>query len=248
MTEKEYERPSLEPRRIDRNKILAGIVIAAVLASIVSNCSNGEMSEEEASEPINALFYQNTAQCEADITKQQAEYTVLLKKYQELPVAQQQAPPLSPPMQPQDCAPQMLAAQREHEKTAPVYASIAECQAEGVQCESMPAGGEAGYRPKYGGTYINPYHEPSYTQIGYGGSQRLVYETRPVYHSITSGNFVTPHGREISQTTTGRVITPRHTTFAAPSRPTGTSASGTIKGRSSQGFGSSFKSTGSGGK
>jgi hypothetical protein len=248
MTDKENERPSLEPRRIDRNKIFVGLAIAAILASIVSNCSNDEMSEEEASEPINAVFYQNTAQCEADMTKQQAEYAVLLKKYQETPTAQQQAPPLSPPMQPQDCAPQMLAAQQEHEKTAPVYPAIAECQAEGVQCESIPAGGAAGYRPIYGGTYIDPYYQPSYTYINYGGTQHRVYETRPVYQSTTPGNVVTPYGREIAQTTTGRVITPRHTTFAAPSRPSGTSGSGTIRGRSSQGFGSSFKSTGSGGK
>jgi hypothetical protein len=248
MNEKEHERPSLEPRRIDRNKIFTGLIISAILAGIVFNYSNGEMSEEEASEPINAVFYQNTAQCEADMTKQEAEYAVLLKKYQETPTAQQQSPPIKPPMQPQDCAPQMLAAQQEHEKIAPVYAAIAECQAEGVQCESMPAGGEAGYRPKYGGTYIAPYYEPSYTHVSYGGIQHRVYETRPVYQSITSGNVVTPHGREIAQTTTGRVITPRHTTFVAPSRPTGTSGSGTIRGRSSQGFGSSFKSTGSGGK
>jgi hypothetical protein len=248
MTEQENERPSLEPRRIDRNKIFTGLIIAAILAGIVSNYSNGEMSEEEANEPINAVFYQNTAQCEADMTKQAAEYAVLLKKYQETPTAQQQAPPITPPMLPQDCAPQMLAAQQEYQKTAPVYTGIAECQAEGVQCESMPAGGEAGYRPKYGGTYLDPYYEPSYTHVNYGSSQHLVYETRPVYQSITAGKVVTPHGREITQTTTGRVITPRHTTFAAPSRPTGTSGSGTIKGRSSQGFGSSFKSTGSGGK
>jgi hypothetical protein len=62
------------------------------------------------------------------------------------------------------------------------------------------------------------------------------------------GRVVTPYGREVSQVTTGRVSVPRHTSFAAPSRPTGTSGSGTIRGRSSQGFGSSFKSTGSGGK
>ncbi len=248
MTDKENERPSLEPRPIDRNKIFAGLAVAAMLAIVVANCSDGDMSEEEASEPINAVFYQTTAQCEADMTKQQAEYAVSLKKYQETPTAQQQAPPLSPPMQPQDCAAQMQAAKQEHEKTAPVYGAIAECQAEGVQCESLPAGGDPGYRPVYGGTYIDPYYEPSYTYINYGGVQQRVYAARPVYQSITPGNVVTPYGREISQTTTGRVITPRHTTFAAPTRPTGTSATGTIRGRSSQGFGSSFKSTGSGGK
>lgn len=248
MTDKENERPSLKPRPIDRKKIYAWLVVAAVLAIVAANDSDGEMSEEEANEPINAVFYQNTAQCEADMTKQQEEYAVLLKKYKETPTAPQQDPPLSPPMQPQDCANQMLAAQEEHQKTAPIYPAIAECQAEGVQCESLPPGGEAGYRPIYGGTYIDPYYQSSHSFVGYGGTVHQVYETRPVYQSITPGNVVTPYGREISQTTTGRVTAPRHTSFAAPSRPTGTSASGTIRGRSSQGFGSSFKSSGSGGK
>jgi hypothetical protein len=88
MTDKENERPSLEPRQIDREKIFGGLAVAAILAIIISNCSNGDMSEEEASEPINAVFYQTTAQCEADMTKQQAEYAVSLKKYQETPTAQ----------------------------------------------------------------------------------------------------------------------------------------------------------------
>jgi hypothetical protein len=69
-----------------------------------------------------------------------------------------------------------------------------------------------------------------------------------VYQSINAGRVVTAYGREISQTTTGRVQAPRHTTVLAPARPSGTTARGTIKGRSSQGFGSSFKSTGRGGK
>lgn len=245
MTRRKKEPKNLQIRQIHRNKIYAGLAIAGVLAIVVSNCNNGPMTEEEANEPINAVFYQNTAQCEADTNKQQDEYVVLQQKYRNGQLAEEPTPP---PMQAKDCAPQMLAAEQEHKKTAPVYASVADCQAEGVQCETIPASEQTtGYRPVYGGTYLDPY-DPSYTYINYGGYQHRVYETRTVYQSITPGRVVTPYGREISQTTTGRVTVPRHTTFAAPSRPTGTSASGTIRGRSSQGFGSSFRSTGHGGK
>jgi uncharacterized protein YgiB involved in biofilm formation len=235
----------LQIRQISRNKIYAGLAMAGVLAIVVTTCNNSEIAEEEANEQINAVFYQNTAQCEADINQQQTEYAGLLEKHRTGQLAQAPTPP---PMQAKDCAPQMLAAAAEHQKNAPVYASVTDCQAEGVQCEVIPAGEQTtGYRPVYGGTYLDPYN-PSYIYVNYGGSQHRVYDSRPVYQSITPGRIVTPHGREISQLTTGRVTVPRHTTFVAPSRPTGTSASGTIRGRSSRGFGSSFRSTGRGGK
>jgi uncharacterized protein YgiB involved in biofilm formation len=247
MTRKKKQPEELQPLQNNRKIIYTSLVVAGVLAIIITNCTSSEMTEEEANEPMNAVFYQNVAQCEADINQQQAEYDILQKQYQDGQTAQ---PPTPPPMQVADCAPQMLAAQQEHDQTAPVYASLADCQAEGVQCETTPAGAQtAGYHPVYGGTYIDPYDDdPSYTYISYGGSQHRVYATHTVYQSINPGRVVTPYGREVSQITTGRVSVPRHTSFAAPSRPTGTSGSGTIRGRSSQGFGSSFKSTGSGGK
>jgi uncharacterized protein YgiB involved in biofilm formation len=244
---KKQQPKDLQTLQNNRKIIYTSLVVAGVLAIVISKCSSPEMTEEEANKPINAVFYQNVAQCEADINQQQAEHAVLEKKYQD---GQIDKWPTPPPMSAADCAPQMLAAQQEHENTAPIYASLADCQAEGLQCEATPAGTEtAGYRPVYGGTYIDPYDEdPNYTYIYYGSSQHRVYETYPVYQSINSGRVVTPYGREISQVTTGRVSVPRHASFSAPSRPTGTSGSGTIRGRSSQGFGSSFKSTGSGGK
>jgi uncharacterized protein YgiB involved in biofilm formation len=243
MTKSKKNKPKqLQILQIHRKKVYVGLATAAVLAILVARCGD----DQNATESIKALFYENTAQCEADANNQQAEYVVLQKEYQS---GRREEAPTPPPMQAQDCAPQMLAAQQEHNKTAPVYNSIADCQAEGVQCEATLAGEQlAGYRPVYGGTYIDPYEDPSYTYINYGGYQHRVYPSRTVYLSSTPGKLVTPYGREISKTTTGRVTAPRHTTFAAPSRPTGTSASGTIRGRSSQGFGSSFKSTGRGGK
>ncbi len=244
--------PRLKIRQIRRKQILTTLAIAAVLAILVARCStnaeidiNKGITDENANEPIDAVFYQNTAQCAVDMKKQQDEYAVLQKRLR----SEDEDEPTPPPMQVADCAAQMLAAQQEHDKTAPVYASIADCQSEGVRCESTPAGAlTAGYRPIYGGTYLYPYSESNWIYINHRGYQHRVYETRPVYQSINAGRVVTAYGREISQVTTGRVTVPRHTTVAAPSRPSGTTAQGTIKGRSSQGFGSSFKSTGSGGK
>lgn len=245
MTQQENDPQKLQLRQIRRKQIYLGLAIAAVLALLISRCGDGD-EEENANESVNAVFYQNTAQCEADISKQQTEYALALKQYQAGQLQQQPAPP---PMQVMDCAPQMLAAQQEHQKTAPVYGTIADCQSEGVQCEAIPAGEQsAGYRPVYGGTYIDPYYSPSYTYVIYGGTPYRVYTTRTVYQSNTPGRVVTPFGREISQVSTGRVVVPRHSTFAAPARPSGTSGKGTIRGRSSRGFGSSFKSTGRGGK
>jgi uncharacterized protein YgiB involved in biofilm formation len=234
----------LELIQIHRAKVYWGLAISGVMAFIIYSI-NADMTEEEVNEQINTLFYRNVAQCETDIKTQQDEYVISLAKYRAGEIAEEPTPP---PMQTRDCAPQMLAAEQEHIKTAPVYGSIADCQVEGVQCEMIPAGEQTtGYRPVYGGTYINPYDNP-FVYINYAGNQHRVYESRTVYQSITPGNIVTPYGREIAQSSTGRVMAPRHTSFVAPSRPTGTSASGTIRGRSSQGFGSSFKSTGSGGK
>jgi uncharacterized protein YgiB involved in biofilm formation len=240
MTEPEHQPKPLQLLQIHRKKIYTVLVVAGVLAIVVASCNH-----DEANESIDAVFYQTTAQCEADIKQQQAEYAALQQQYQK---GQLDEAPTQPPMQAKDCAAQMEAAKAEHAKTAPIYNSLADCQAEGVQCEATPAGAPtAGYRPIYGGTYIDPY-DSSPTYVSHGGSQYRVYQTHSVYLSSTPGNIVTPYGREISQATTGRVSVPRHTSFAAPTRPAGTSGSGTIRGRSSQGFGSSFKSTGSGGK
>ncbi len=235
----------LQVHAIRRKQVYLGLAIATGLAFLVSRCNDNER-DQIANESIDAVFYQNAAQCEADMNKQQAAYGPLQQKYQSGQLAE---PPNRPAMEAQDCAPQMLAAQQEHDQTAPVYGSIEDCQSEGVQCEATPANAPtSGYRPVYGGTYLDPYDSPSYTNIMYGGHQYIVYEPRPVYRSLTANRVVTPHGREIIQVSTGRVSVPRHSTFAAPTRPTGTAAKGTIRGRSTSGFGSSFKSSGSGGK
>jgi uncharacterized protein YgiB involved in biofilm formation len=241
MTREKKPPQALEIRKIQRDRVIIGLSLAAAVA-VAIHIANGDDNPDA---QVEAVFYQNTAQCEADITRQQAEYAALQQQYQAGQLDEQPAPPA---IQAADCGAQMLAAQQEHDRTAPVYNSIADCQAEGVQCEATPTGAQtAGYRPIYGGTYLD-INDSSYTYINYGGSQHRIYLPRTVYQSMTPGRIVTPYGREIAQSATGRVSVPRHTTFAAPARPTGTSGAGTIRGRSSQGFGSSFKSTGSGGK
>jgi uncharacterized protein YgiB involved in biofilm formation len=240
MTRNKKPPQPLEIRKIQRDRVIIGLSLAAAVAVAIHITSDDNPDAQ-----IEAVFYQNTAQCEADITRQQAEYAALLQQYQAGQLDEQPEPP---PIQAADCGAQMLAAQQEHDRTAPVYNSIADCQAEGVQCEATPASvQQAGYRPIYGGTYID-IDDSRYTYINYGGNQHRIYAARTVYQSINPGRIVTPYGREIAQSATGRVSVPRHTTFAAPTRPTGTSGAGTIRGRSSQGFGSSFKSTGGGGK
>jgi uncharacterized protein YgiB involved in biofilm formation len=235
---------NLKPRQIRRKQIWGGLASAAVLAIIVARCSS-EDPERQANQPVNILFYQNTSLCEYDVKQQWAEYELLKQEW----LQSGEDMPTSPRLTVTDCAPQMLAAQQEHNKTAPVYATLEDCQSEGVQCESTPAGSTTtGYRPIYGGTYIDPYDRPSYVYVSYGGRQHRVFQSHFVYRSSSPGRIVTPHGRQLAQGTFGRVTVPRHTTFASPSRPTGTAGRGTISGRSSSGFGSSFKGTGSGGK
>jgi uncharacterized protein YgiB involved in biofilm formation len=252
-----YPKPNSQPlqtRFIYRQQLHSSLVLAAVFASLLAGCdgsstqstSSTPTTDQNADEAIPAVFYETTEQCEADITQQQQEYQVLLKAHQQNQLAQPPAPPV---MQVADCAPQMQAALQEHERTAPVYSSLAVCQAEGVQCETTPANAETnGYRPAYGGTYLYPYGFPSFVYLNFGGSNRSVYQPHTVFRSSQPGQVVTPFGRTVPQTSPGRVSVPRHTSVAAPQRPTGTAARGTITGRSSQGFGSTYKSTGTGGK
>jgi uncharacterized protein YgiB involved in biofilm formation len=242
MTQPDNNPQDLKSRPIRRKQVYLGLTIAAILAGGVIIYKN---SEEKPDDPIDSVFYQTTAQCEADIKKQQTEYATLQKDFQGDDPDEAPTPPL---MKVEDCAAQMQAAQQEYEKTAPIYSTIADCYAEGVQCEATRPGEKtAGFRPIYGGTYIDPYSDNS-SYIYYGGGSHRIYDNRPVYQSNMSGSVVTPYGQVIPQATPGRVTVPRHTSFAAPLRPTGTAAKGTIKGRGSQGFGSSFKGTGRGGK
>jgi uncharacterized protein YgiB involved in biofilm formation len=234
---------------------------------------------------VPALFYETTEQCEAHAKKQQDQYAAKLKAYQEkqppttaaqptaaeptatptpaatpvvksTPTAIKPTPPV---MKAADCAPQMAAARQEHDRHAPVYQTLSECQADDVQCEATPVGyATSGYRPMFGGTYFYPYGRIYGNP--YGGSSGFAngssysssshfYTPRTVYRGFDAGSVVTPQGTVLSKSNPGVAIVPHHTSLAAPARPSGYTARGTITGRSNTtGFGSTFKSTGRGGK
>ncbi|MGI0492797.1 DUF1190 domain-containing protein [Alkalinema pantanalense CENA528] len=251
-------------RSIRRQQIQTYLAISAFIAAqLVTGCNN---AGDEADDPmVPALFYENKAQCEADAKRQQDLYAARLKAAQAQPTAgvtpsPQGQPPLKPPaLKPEDCATQMRAARIEHDRHAPVYKSLADCQADGVQCEPYSGGGgtgtsstssSLGYRPRFGGAYLYPEGNPnlpSESPLNMGAGSRI-YTPHTVYSGLTSGEVVTPNGDTVSRSSAGAVMVPAHTGFSAPSRPAGTAARGTITGRSQSGFGSSFKSTGRGGK
>ncbi len=237
MAHKNTEPPYLQIRPIHRKSLQYSLALAAMVALLLTGCSNDK---------IPAVFYENTEQCEADIKKQQEEYQVLFKAHQQGKLSQK---PTSPIMKVEDCEPQMRAAMQEHNRNAPVYSTLEDCKSEGLQCEATPLGSQtSGYRPIYGGTYLYPYERSSFIYINYGGTNRRVYQPRTVYRSSTPGEVITPKGRTVTQSKSGQVMVPQHTSQPAPARPKGTAARGTIKGRSSKGFGSTYKSTGRRGK
>lgn len=249
----------LEMRLIRRKQVQQGLVVTTVLALLLSGCISKKattpytnpttVTDQNSNEKVDAVFYENVGQCQMDALKQQEEYAVLLKAYEKKELANK---PTEPVIKAENCEAQLQAARQEHEKNAPVYSSLADCQAEGVNCEATPTQSNAltatSYRPIFGGSYFYPYGGYGFTYINLGGIRHRVYEPRPVYQSSSPGQVVTPYGRTVSKTNPGHVSVPRHTTVAAPQRPPGTAARGTIKGRSSKGFGSTYKSTGRGGK
>jgi Protein of unknown function (DUF1190) len=271
--------PQIRPIR--RRQVQQYLAISAFIATqLITGCS--DMADEDEPETqvaeatVPALFYETTEQCEAHAKKQQDQYAAKLKAYQEkqpstppspaatatpTPTATPTTPPAikpSPPvMQAADCAAQMAAAQQEHDRHAPVYQSLSECQADDVQCEATPAGyATPGYRPMFGGTYFYPYG--NFYGSTYGGtagfasgstsSSSHFYAPRTVYRGFDAGSVVTPQGTVLSKSNPGVAVVPQHTSLAAPARPAGVAARGTITGRDTKGFGSTFKSTGRGGK
>lgn len=251
----------LQLRLIRRKEIQQGLAMVASFAVLLSGCSFGNSTDDQgsdksannlavndnnANDQVDAVFYENTEQCETDVKKQQAEYQVLLQAYES---GKLDTKPELPPLEPENCEAQIHAAKEEHDRTSPVYNSLSDCQADGLKCQPTPSGySPSGYRPVFGGTYFYPYRRTEYIYVNRGGTRHRVYRPRTVYRSLTKGRVITPFGRSINRSNPGRVKAPRHTIVTAPKRPSGKAARGTIKGRSSRGFGSTFKSTGRGGK
>jgi hypothetical protein len=254
-----------------RHQIQCYLAISAFIAAhLVTGCSSDEpveVSPIDTRPPVPALFYETTAQCEADAKRQQATYEAQLTAASAQPsptILEKTAPlhPKPPALKPGDCAAQMQAAQAEHDRHAPVYQNLSDCQDEGVQCEyydgASGSGGYhsstyiySGYRPRFGGTYIyyqgNPADVVNPNTIRTGTGQ-TIYRPHTVYASATPGEVVTPQGEMVATRKLGRVAAPGDLGMAAPSRPQGHAAQGTISGRNRSGFGSTFKGTGRGGK
>ena len=238
---------SVQMRSIQRHQVRQRLAIAAVVALLASSCGKDSSSptgaitasDQNANQKTPAVFYKTTEECEADAQKQQDEYAVLETAFDGGKLATKPTPP---PIKKDDCKPQMLAAQQMHLQNAPTYASLAECQAQGLECEPSTAAQTTGYyQPRFGGSYFYPFGgRTEYIYVNYQGSQRKLYQPSSVYQSSTPGKVVTPSGQVVTNKATGRVN--------APQRPAGTAAKGAVTGRSSTGFGSTYKSTGSGGK
>jgi hypothetical protein len=204
-------------RAIRRKQVQQYLAISAFIATqLVTGCEMNEEDEPAEVDPmVPALFYETTEQCEAEAAKQKAEQ------------------PTTPAIPAADCAQQIAAARQEHDRHAPVYQGLMDCQSEGIQCEPTPYGYDTyGYRPSYGGAYF------------YSGS----YMPHTVYRGLNGREIVTPQGQVLVQPGLGAVSAPQSISLAAPPRPPGYAAIGTIKGRNSGGFGSTYKNTGSGGK
>lgn len=265
---------SLPPKSISpqlrlnrRYQIQCYLAISAFIAAqMVTGCSSDEPEEVvnsiDTSPPVPALFYETTAQCEADTQRQQAAYEAQLAtaKVQPSPTIPNKTPQ-PPNLKPSDCAAQMQAAQVEHDRHAPVYQNLSDCQDEGVQCEyySGSSGSTgyhstyiySGYRPRFGGTYIYTQGNPADVvnpNIIKTATGQTIYRPHTVYATSTPGQVVTPQGEVVTNRKVGLVATPKHVGTGAPSRPKGHAAQGTVSGRSRSGFGSTFKGTGRGGK
>ncbi len=243
--------PQPQLRPIRRKQVQQYLAVSAFIATqVITGCSDAADPPISDEPTVPALFYETTAQCEAHAKKQQDQYAVQLKAYE---AKERTTAPVAPVMKAADCPAQMAAAQQEHDRHAPVYQSLSECQADDVQCEATPMGyATPGYRPMFGGTYFYPYGNTYSGTTGFASgspsSSSHFYAPRTVYRGFDAGSVVTPQGTVLSKSNVGVAVVPQHTSLAAPARPAGIAARGTITGRDTKGFGSTFKSTGRGGK
>jgi Protein of unknown function (DUF1190) len=254
----------LKLRLIRRKQVQQFLAISASLAVMMSGCSNNSdqvtrrstnnadsnVAVSSSQEEGDAVFYETAEQCRADIKQQNEEYQVLLKAYEAGTLSTK---PTIPPMKAENCEAQIQAAKEAHETNSPVYDSRLDCENAGYRCEATPVGYyTSGYRPVFGGTYFY-YGSPDYVYVYRGSTRYQVYRPRTVYYSRDNNRVVTASGTSFSRSSPGRVKIPRQTTpntsnLRSTPRPKGQAASGAVKGRGSNGFGSTFKSTGKGGK
>ncbi len=244
---------------IRRRQILSQLMVAAWVATLTSACFNDSSVVSEVREvppndatadlPVDSVFYETIEQCTQDTSQKAQQYEVDALAFQQGRLA---TAPIQPPLKPEDCNAQLLLALQEHESHAPVYDSLEKCQVEKVDCVQATENGGTltqGYYPRFGGVFLYPYNaNPDFAYFYYGGRQHRVYRPTTVYRSSSGNQLITPYGRSLPRYPSGQKISvPQHTSFTPPARPKGTKASGAIQGRSSRGFGSTYKSTGRGG-
>ncbi|MEB3293539.1 MAG: DUF1190 domain-containing protein [Synechococcales bacterium] len=241
-----------QSRPIRRSQVQQQLAIAALISTLLlTGCQNddSDFAEDKPPPMVPARFYETTAQCEADFAQQQQlarSPTALKQSHPPQPAAAQPPQPQSVPpsaiQKRSDCDTQMAAAKREHDRHAPVYRTREDCETDRVQYEATASGSSIrGFRPRFGGMYLYP---PS----GLAASSAQTEPPRTVYRSRNPGEVVTPEGEVLPQSRPGLVSVPAHINHLAPSRPVNHAAKGTITGRSRNGFGSTYKSTGRGGK
>ncbi|MGL5033218.1 MAG: DUF1190 domain-containing protein, partial [Microcystaceae cyanobacterium] len=214
---------------IRRQQVLSYLILAAFVATLASSCGDdsniSEVSEVPpndaiADQPVDAVFYENVSECQQSLAKQQQDYQT---QQQDFTAGKSTVQPISPTQKPEDCQAQLALALREHEGNAPVYDTLEQCQAEGLQCTNATENDgqpRSGFYPHFGGTFIYPYDPtPNFIYFYHGGVERRVYRPTTVYQGRTGG-LVTPYGRTLPRYAPGtKISVPQHTRFTAPARP-----------------------------
>ena len=230
-----------------RRKTIASLMMLALLTSCASGSStptptnnNAPASSPPSSAKSELIHYSTVEQCEAGTQVASDEYNVLVEAFRSGALKD---PPTKPALLPEDCVGYIEAALAEYQETAAVYESMDSCLQEDVQCEPTPPGSPViGFRPVFGGVFYDPFSPPIF--VGGGYYPRPIY----VYNSLSSRTtFVTVSGHSV-KVNGGRATAPSSHVSTTPTRTTKHSATGSLRGRGSRGFGSTFKSTGRGGK
>ncbi len=242
--------------RIRRNEIIASLMIPTLLSGSLVGCFNNEQliqgvkefppNDKQANQPVKAIFYKTVEECKQDIAEKRRSYKKDLDNYRAGVLKQK---PTIILLRPEECEAQIALAKMEYESNSPVYNTLQACQAEGVLCRSfINESNTTLYTPRFGGTFIYPYSStPDFVDFYYRDSNYRLYRPSTVFEG-RSNTLVTPYGRVLPNYQPGKSVTvPQHTRFTAPARPDSTAGTGIIKGRSVNGFGSTYKRTGAGG-
>lgn len=224
---------------------------AANVSSANLNTANGDKAEIE---------FTDLQSCKMETERLGAEYKILKEAFDAGKL--QGSAPIQPTLQPDECEAFLAAAKQQYAAQAPTYADQTACEASGDPCERVEPSRDNNYiqpiyRPIFFGGYsYNPWLPPVYigSQRDYGSHTTVIYRDSSTSNSNGSSNSNTGGSRTPTSTSAPK---PTAKSTTSPSRPTATqtptkpaqkSGSNAITGRGTSGFGSSYKSTGKGGK